>query len=200
MSKKLKIINIDGTDGVGKTTQINMLHIWLKKQDIPCKTLYLEDNAESAREALKETRDFLNSVSDSVVICDGSIARMMVLDMLNNIPQRNIVENYKDILHDYEVISHKYGVFNLLMVMDNTYECGDRISKREKLLGNINKGIKNHELEKEVINLLRNFNNYTISKSLIFNVFEIEERDSILEVHDRIIKYLQDNFEIKKPS
>lgn len=197
MKKPLSIINIDGIDGIGKTTQVNILSNYYKDKGIPVLTLFLEDNSDSAMECIGEIWEFLDKNEGGIVISDGSIAKMIVIDILEGIPQSNILVKYKDLLHQYEILNHKYGMANILFLMDNLQECSNRIIKREKLLNNESNGIENMNREQDIIRLMRDFDSYTITRSLIFYPLIIDEDDSILAVQDDILSYLDNNFKIK---
>ena len=200
MKKKLRIINIDGTEGLGKTTQVSMLVNFLKSKNIPYKIIHLEDNVESAGEACEKTIEFLEKTPKGVVISDGSIARMMVIDLLSNIHRDKITQKYEKMIHDYEVLGHKYGVANILLVLEDTKEASNRVIKREKLLGNVSSGILSEFIEKDIIKALKNFNIYTLSQQIVFDVIKVDTNDSIIEVNGNIINYLNENFEIESPS
>ena len=106
MRKPLKIINIDGMDGIGKTTQIGMLSKNFAEIDTPTLILNLQDSIESAIDCAGKTWDFLENNPEGVVFTDGSVARMMVLDLVNGISQPEISDKYKEVLHQHERLNH----------------------------------------------------------------------------------------------
>jgi len=200
MKKRLSIINIDGVDGIGKTTQINVLTGYFLRLQLPFLLLQLEDNTKSALKCAKATWEFLEKEPDGIVICDGSIAKMMVLELIKGVGSKNIVEKYREILHEHELLNHKYGMANILMIIDDIKVCHERILKRGKLMKIHEEGITDFKLEAEIIKGLRTFGIHTISKSLDFHILETDDSESILDINEEILKYLENNFEIKKPS
>lgn len=200
MEKELKIINIDGVEGIGKTTQINMLTRYFLDLGVDCLSLNLEDTIVSGAECIENTKEFLKTTPNGVVICDGSIARAMAIDLVNGTPTLSINKKYKDIIYEYECLNHQFGVANILIIMDNIQTCHERILKRGKLLGVAELGIQDFVKERRIVKALRHFDNNLMSKSLNFHVLKTEEMDSILVVQKKILDYLEENFKIKKPS
>jgi thymidylate kinase len=192
---KLRAVNIDGLDGIGKSTQTNVLAVHLNKNNIPYKIIQLEDNLENITKCLQQTKDFLLLNPSGIVISDGSIAKAMVLELIAGISQPIIVEKYRKVIHEYECLAHQYGMANLLLVSTDIDMCQRRIEKREKLLGNHIEKNTNHSHENHVIRLLRTFDSHTLSRSLKFNVINIEENNSILDVHRLIVDSLKANFD-----
>ena len=199
MKKQLNVINIDGTKGLGKTTQINLLGLYFKKHKIPFIINTLDDTIPTAIQVIEKTTEFLIKYSDGIVINDGSIAEMVVIDMSRGIHLTDLAEKYKDILQKYEVLNHRFNMANLLLVPDNLEMCHDRIIKRANLLGKESDGLEDWTLAKYIILGLRDFNYYSISGSMVFNVIDIYESETMLNVYDKIKKILKENFEIKKP-
>lgn len=200
MRKPLRIINIDGVDGIGKTTQIRILYTSLKADGIPVKVLHLKDNVKSALALSYEANEFLKENENGIVICDGSIARMIVVDDLAGISQQDLMEKYRSVIFEYEKLNHSYGVTNILMVTDDVQFCHNRILKRGKLANKEESGILDFEHEKDIVKGMKFFDSHIISKNLKFHVVEIESEDSILEIKEEIWDFLTENYTIKKPS
>ena len=98
MKNKIQIINIDGLEGVGQTTQINLLYKHFKDLNVPTLVNTIENDIESATKALNDSKDFLINNPGGVVINDGSISEMIVIDMVDCTPTNTLLEKYKNIL------------------------------------------------------------------------------------------------------
>lgn len=199
MEKKLSIINIDGTEGSGKTTQISHLAGFFRISGIPVLINYLDDTITSALECSEKTRKFLEKNPDGLVINDGSIARMIVVDLVQAVPQLEVMEKYRTIIHEHEVLNHTYGMANVLMVLEDLEECNQRLQKLAKLTELNSQKIIDVDVENYIVAGIKNFDNNIISRNLSFYVIDIDKEDSILEIKDNILEYLRDNFKIKKP-
>ncbi len=199
MKKQLNIINIDGTRGLGKTTQINLLSSYMKRNSIPFIINTLDDTIPTAMKLIDEATQFLIDSPDGIVVFDGSVAEMIVLDMAKGIHMTALEEKYKDVLQKYEVLNHRFNMTNLLLIPDNLQMCHDRIIKRAKLIGQKSDGLKNWTLVRYVIRGLRDFDDYSISRSMTFHVIDVYETETILNIYDKIKSHLKENFEIKKP-
>jgi len=199
MKKKFNILNIDGVNGIGKTTQINMLVMSLRAFK-PVLVTYQEDTIESALDSAVKIWEFLEKHPDGLVLGDGSIARMIVIDILNGIPRPEVVEKYRSVISEYERLNHKYGILSVLMVTDDIGFCHDRLIRRGKLLKKPEVGIDSLQKEAEIMKGMRYFDANSISKQLVFQVFEVDKEDSMLDIQDIFWEYLEDSFEIKKPS
>lgn len=200
MTKNLQIINIDGTEGSGKTTQILHLANHFKSKGLTVKVNYLEDSIESALECAKKTKDFLEENPEGLVINDGSIARMMVIDLVRGASHLKTLEKHRPILFEHERLDHSYGMANVLVIMDDLESCNDRLKKESVLLANTSYKTINQKIERLVTQGIRSFNNNTITQNLHFHTMEVDSEDSILEIRDSIVEYLEENFTIKKPS
>jgi hypothetical protein len=198
MKKELQIINIDGTEGSGKSTQIGMLAAHFRMAGINVKINRMEDNIESAIHCAEDTEEFLQENPDGVVINDGSIARMMVVDLVKGITQPKVVDKHKEIIHLHEVMNHKYGVANILFVMEDLEECNRRLKRESDLLHNSSYKTINPKVEGVVVNGIRAFDDNVVTQNMKFHVFEIDKEDSILDIKKALIKYLEESFKFKK--
>lgn len=199
MRKYLRIINIDGTEGCGKTTQINLLSAYFTRLNIPHKVNCLEDNLESGIRTAEATKKYLEETDGAVVINDGSPARMVVTELVSGVPTNDILGKYKNLLFANEQLSHAYGTANLLLVLPDVAEANRRIQKRRELMG-AKKYELNLELEKDIVKGMQFFDQHPTSKGLKFDVIKIGNQETMLEISESILKYLQDNFEIKNPA
>ena len=199
MREYLRIINIDGTDGSGKTTQIGLFAQYLKRKGISCLTNHLDDNIKSGKEICDRTMKFLQDNPDGVVINDGSIARMMVVDLVSGLTRSKIIKKYQDLMFLQEKLNHKFGTANFLIVMDNIEEANRRLIQRSRMLAAPVRKIEDFQKEKDIVSAMRRFDVNTMSKVIKFDVIEVSHKESMMDVFDRIKEYLLENFEIKKP-
>jgi len=84
--------------------------------------------------------------------------------------------------------------------MEDLESCNERLKTESILLEKTSHKTINHKMEKNVIQGIRKFNHNTITQNLKFHVVEVDSDDSILEIKDSIVEYLEVNFKIKKPS
>lgn len=199
MKKILQIINIDGTEGSGKSTQINMLALYFKTCGLVVKVNRMEDNIESAIHCAEDTEEFLQNNPNGIIINDGSIARMIVMDLIRGVPQPEVVQKHLKIIHLHEVMHHKYGTANLLFVMEDLDECNRRLKKEAELLQNSSYKTINPKVENAVVNGIRAFDHNVITQNMKFHVLEITKDDNILEIKTSLIKYLEEYFRFKQP-
>ena len=195
MKKKLNIINIDGPQGVGKSSQVALLKNYLDSIGVKCKVLKLQGNIPSAIDCIHQTYKFLEE-ADGVLITDGSIAEMIQIDINSGIPYLEIQEKYREVLHHYEVMYYAYGMANILLTIDDLEVCKQRIEKRAKLFKNEPDFI-DKKLEKELIDGLKIFNNYMFTNNLKFHVIETESGEKMLDVHKKIVSILKENYQVK---
>lgn len=199
MRRYLRIINIDGTEGSGKTTQIKMISDYFKTIGVPCKVNYLDDNIESGIAACQETMKFLQENEYGVVINDGSPARMIVTDLVFGMQNLQVLEKYKELLQIQEVANHKYGTANLLLVMEDVDEAHRRLLRKGQLFGVDTYGIQDLQKETDVVNAMKKFDVHPASKGLKFDVINVGPKEPILDVSLKIKEFIDKNFEIKKP-
>jgi hypothetical protein len=196
--KDLSIVNIDGPQGIGKTSQVSLLKKYIESKGLKCKVLKLKDTIPSAIDCINETYDFLEEF-DGVVITEGSIAEMIQIDINAGMPTLDVREKYRQVIFQYEKLYHQYGMANILLTIDNIDVCKCRLEKRARLFQQ-DVEIINEKLERELINGLKSFDNHVITTNLKFHVLNTEEDQKMLEVHGDIIKLIEKNFKIKKPS
>lgn len=200
MRNPLNIINIDGVDGVGKTTQIDLLYKLFSENQKKILKITLEDTIESASECADKTDQFLTENPGGMVIADGSIAKMIVSDYVGGLTKESILSKYGNVLHRFACLSQKYETANLLLINKNIQNSIANIEKREKVTANKNiKVDKDLIREREVVRAMFNFNDNAITKNIKFVAIEIDNDDYILDIQDKIWDYLTKNFDVKKP-
>ena len=198
MKKDLRIVSIDGIRGVGKTSQAFLLCRYLESYDINSKLLKLEDNIESILDSIDKLWKMLEK-EDCIVICDGSIARMIEVDIQRQMPMKDVYEKYRIVINEYEKLYHKYGMANLLITINEPTECQERINKRNSLF---KESIELIDIvgQNNISSGLSRFDSYVFNVNIKFHTVETEKEDSMLDVRDDIYKILESNFNIKKPS
>jgi len=196
--KKLSIVNIDGPQGIGKTSQIGLLKKYIESKGLKCKILKLNDTIPSAIDCINETYDFLEEF-DGVVITEGSIAEMIQIDINAGMQVNDVRQKYLQVIFQYEKLYHQYGMANILLTIDDIEICKCRLERRARLFQE-DVEIINEKLERTLIKGLKSFDNHVITINLKFHVIDTEEDEKMLDVHKKIVELIEDNFQIKKPS
>jgi deoxyadenosine/deoxycytidine kinase len=199
MKKPLRIISVDGVRGAGKTTQINMLSRYLKSLGYKVSTLMGGEDIQHGLVSLAYVDSFLPKDPDSIVILDGSIARMMVVELVSGISPSLVSDKYKRLVYEYERLNHQYGILGLLFVMDDLEECKRRILKRNTLAGIVDENPSDLLSEIDVISGMRTFDNHITSKNIKFHTFNIDPKNTMLEIQKLVLEYLSTNYQLKKP-
>ena len=200
MVKPLRIISIDGTRGVGKSSQIAMLSKYFKSLGMSVSTLKMTSGEpiQSGLIALEFTKTFLEKSTDNLVILEGSIARPMVGDIMTGMSNTALLEKYKHLTHQYEVLFNSYGIANFLLVMDDISECNRRIKRFKDLTGHGNDPVENTSHEADIVSGMRYFNNHIASKNITFQVLDVRPTNTMLEIHKTIMDKLSEKYEFKK--
>jgi len=198
----LDIVNIEGISGIGKSTQVNVLSNYFKSLGIPILTNRIGNDIGSGLKATGNTWQFLQKHPNGIVINDGSIAKMMQMEIQSGKPQSEIAQDFIGLTHEYECLNHKYNIINILISINDISVCKDRIIKRRNIFGIENpEGIEyNIDIQTLVSNGLKIFGDQVLSKSIDFHILNTHEKDSILDVHEDILKVINENFTIKNPS
>lgn len=198
MNKKLNIISIDGAEGVGQTTQINLLFKHFKDLDIPVLVNTLDDSIPSAFAMIKQTNKFLQQNPNGIVLNDGSIARMIVIDMSKLTHNKTLIEKYRLIMNEHEYLSHQYGMGNILLVPDDIEFCKKRLIRRAKLKKEKTPNLNQLYHQMDIVRGMRFFNNHVISRDVNFNIIDISDDESMLQIHNKVLNLLKEIFDIKK--
>ena len=198
----LNIISIEGIDGIGKTAQVNVLSNYFKDLGVPVLINRIKNNLESGLKSTSNTWEFLEKHPNGIVINDGSIAKMMQLEIQSGKPQLEISLHFMELIHEYECLNHKYNILNILLSVDDIEICKKRLIKRENILGvkKIEDFYYNSNDQTLMANGLKIFGNQILSKSIEFQILKTHENYSILDVHEDVLKIINENFEIKNPS
>jgi thymidylate kinase len=192
MSTPLRIVSIDGTRGAGKTSQIAMLSAFFKKAGLSPLIIKLREDSSIKENilSLQQAGDYLALDSSNAVLFDGSIARAMVVDLISGMPSAKLVDKYKELTHAYERVNHKYKVASFLMAMDDIAECSRRIEKHRSLSKLTSAPIENESVEKDVVSGMRFFNNHIASKNITFQVIDVDNTDTMRDLHSLILELL----------
>jgi len=200
MQKYLRIINIDGTEGSGKTTQIHLLKPFLTSFGVDVRIHHLIDNIQSGIDMSKETLEYLQSNEYGLVINDGSVARMMVTDLVDSMPTNDVIEKYRELIFIQDSLYHQFGTANILLVMNDVKEAHRRMVQKQKMMGKEPEGAFDLSREEKIVQMMRLFDNHVVSRNTKFETIDVEPETPMLGTLEAIKKYLKDNFEIKKPS
>lgn len=195
MARPLKIISIDGTKGSGKTSQIGMLARLLKDNSIPCLVIQAGKDIAAGQVAIQKIRTFVSENPNGIAILDGSIARMMVSDLMIGKAKDRVIDEYKYLTHDYERLDHEFGIASFLMIMDDLKEGERRLVKRKALLG-IEAEEYDPGYEADIVNGMRFFNNHVASKNMTFRIIDIESEDTMMKIHKKLMDLLSNSYEL----
>lgn len=196
--RNLRILNIDGVEGVGKTTQLNIMANYLKNLNMPVQMNKIVDSDESLKIAIDRTEKFLNEHEDGIVLNDGTIAKAMVVQLSTGSRYQDIEDRYKDLLFRLQVLDHSHGMVNVLVVPDNLDSCDARLRKRQGLFGEEITGIIDSIMQQTLMKGFADFDNSVLSRNLKFQVLKAYNDESIMQVHKNLLQLLTDSFEIKK--
>ena len=194
--RNLRILNIDGVEGVGKTTQLNIIAGYLKKSEIPIQLNKIDETDESISKALARTEDFLKENPDGIVINDGTIANTIVQQLSTGNRWQDIENRHKDHLFHLECLNHTHGTANILLVPDNLETCDARLRRRQELFEQEVVGVGDTILQQTLMNGLMNFDNSVLSRNLKFHVLKVYDNESIMQVHKNILNLIDQNFVI----
>lgn len=197
MSKKPRIISIDGTRGIGKTTQAGLLALYFKRIGVNCKIFKVNTELTfEFYETNKKINSFLEESESNVAIMDGSLAKIVQSDIIGGSSIEEIMEKYRFALHEYAVMFHKYAMANILISIEDIAKCKERCEKNKTYLDIENPYNDDNFLEKETLVMkgLSNINNHVITKDIkLYNLYT-DNDENILSVHNRIINFLETEF------
>lgn len=200
MKNNLRFISIDGTRGIGKTTQVRRLAGALRDIGLNVKILHIKDTLPSINRVLDDAVNFLEQDGKNMIVCDGSIARMIVSDDQSKMHQSQIFEKYRDVIFKYENMNHKYGMVNILLISDDIDLCNTHILKQVKLTKVQKEPVNDKFKETEIVDRMRIFDSHVVSKTVKYHPLEITREDSILDVESDIWDFLESISTLKKPS
>lgn len=200
MDRSVQIINIDGTRGSGKTTQLNHLLNSLRGDGFAVLKNTMDGSIGSALECAEKTKSFLTDNPSGIVLNDGSIARMVVERLLRGGSQDAVRDELRHVVSEHEKMCHQYHTANILILLDNVALCNQRLQKEAKLLQRDTYNLINPVNEKEIVIGLKNFDSNMIVNNIRFKSIEIGANDTILRVTELVWKCLDSHFGLKKPS
>lgn len=204
MLSKLDVLCIDGILGVGKTTQIVLFHNYLKRREIDSKIFNFKevDNIEYTKNLLNELDEWKQNNPDSIVLCDGSIATDIVDDLAHNLYGQAFWDKHKDNLQLYEKLNHKYNFINILITPKNIAICEERAQKKANMLNTKHEGLSQGEKEhlKITANGLKNFDSHMLTYNIKFYNIDIDDSETMLDVHHDVVKIIESKYYIEKPS
>lgn len=176
------MVSVDGVRGVGKSTQTSYL-CNLLAQKYP-KVIRKTINNNSL-EIIEECMDILDKDSETVIVVDGFISRDIIYDWSHNMPLLEIEEKYKDLIHKLRVLDHKYRTLSIILNPDRLDWCRDRFFK---FLSLREMPLVEYSLAEEsnLLSGFRRFDNLSITQNLKFNLIDVFEDESIMEISKKI--------------
>lgn len=173
MQKPIKIINIDGPEGVGKTTLISALLMHFAQHGIESKRF---DSIETALQA-EFTGTALIETSFATKVCNS---------ILSGLSKEAIYNKHLQEIEYEEKSNHSYNVVNILMIPSRYEFLQKRMDTKTRLLNLPNNFL---DLEKigQLSNMLHLFDGYFITNNLKFKKLIVNESDSILELKDKAL-------------
>lgn len=199
MDKYLRIINIDGTRGCGRSTQSRFLMSYFGEKGIECIVNNTGDTVESNLDSLNKSLEFLKKNEYGVVINDGTPIRLIVNDLIDGTPLPEAMQKYKELLSKFKNLQHEYGKSNLLLIMDDIQEANRRLLEKAFLMGLDDKGIEDQKRERKIVDAMKTVNSHVITNGIDFDRIDVLKTDSMIQLHEIIVEYLEKNYEIKKP-
>lgn len=202
MRNKLDVLCIDGTTGVGKTTQAIMFHNFLNSLGIKHKVFSLKevDDIQYTTDQLVSITDYLNKNPDGIAICDGSIASDIVDDMVRNMLKEDIWTRHENNLQIYESLNNTFNIVNVLLTPKDVSMCYDRIKKRTEIYNDEEVEVENEEHLRRTASSLEIFDNNMLTNNIKFHNIKVSRSDSMLDIHQAIKNIIKESHQIKKPS
>lgn len=198
MKKDLKIITLESIDGVGISTQVHYLKRQFVKSGYKVK-IFKFLSIDSALDQVLDMQEFLRNNKNGIVINDGSFCKSIAYDIASGKPHGDIEDKYKDILHEYECLSHQYGLLNIILLPENANMGQERLVKNAKILGKEYEITTDLQKQKDILLILGQINNHKITRSIEFKTLDIDGKDKILDINNMLWKLL-DSWGFKKPS
>jgi len=188
--RQLKILNIDGVRGVGKSTQLNILANLLKRHGRDVKINQIMDR-EGLTEAIKNTIESIQENDNAIILNDGSIASFAIQELSKGTSNLSVESIYGDDLFDLQTLNHSVGMVNVILVPESLEYCKENIKRQRRLQGI--EFIDNIDpvMQSTLIDGFDNFNNNVISRELAFKVLPVDSDDSILKIHYNILDAIE---------
>lgn len=195
MKGNFSILSIDGTTGVGKSTQISLMNKLLKSKGFNTKIFKFSEveNTNSTHDILLQIISYLKQFPDGIALCDGSIATDIVDDIVNNMSSHKIYNKHSENIQIYQSMSNSYDIINVLITPANIDMCYERIKKRTDIYKEKEVLLDSKEHLLKTALSLKNFDNSDISTNMKFNNIDIYPEDSMLDMHHQIIDLIEKN-------
>ena len=225
MKKSVKMISFDGPDGLGKTTQLNLLKNALEGRPLhltrllggdgtddyqlafrkillhpkfPKNSVEFEEQmfAETDLKGIEAAKAFLESTPGGVVLKDRAIFSHVAYAAAKGMPMNKIVECHREVIRQEQEINRVFGALNIVFKPDSVDWLLDRIAKRTATTGTaVVDRLENRATQEAVVQMSAMIGNLMPLQGLSFEVIEVKESDSIQEVHQKVLSVLE-NYEI----
>jgi hypothetical protein len=190
MNSKIDMLCIDGVTAVGKTSQIGLYRNFLRKElrDYKIFELTEVDNPQETKEKLLKITQYLRENPNSTALCDGSMATDIADDMANNMLSEDIWEKHQQNLQIYASMSQEFKITNILLAPTDLRMCNKRLEKKKIIFNIESSDIENIEHLRRTVNVLRNFDDNTLTTNIRFYTIDVDINDSMLDIHEKIKK------------
>jgi hypothetical protein len=190
MNSKIDMLCIDGVTAVGKTSQIWLYRNFLRKElrDYKIFELTEVDNPQETKEKLLKITQYLRENPNSTALCDGSMATDIADDMANNMLSEDIWEKHQQNLQIYASMSQEFKITNILLAPTDLRMCNKRLEKKKIIFNIESSDIENIEHLRRTVNVLRNFDDNTLTTNIRFYTIDVDTNDSMLDIHEKIKK------------
>lgn len=185
---KIRVVSIDGNNGVGKTTQAKLLKNKLKNTDI----LSFPDSVEEAVFFFQMIQKALRNNLDRFIIVENSIAKLIAKDLLAGIDLNTLMEKYREINYLYSSLNHEFGMATLVLTLEDSKECIDRIQKRNLLNPSMYVPLESYDFSVDFMSVISSIDNHVATQDIKIQKIVTYKNDSMIEVHEKILKELKD--------
>jgi thymidylate kinase len=226
--KKVRIIGVCGSDGVGKTTQLRELRRWLrnkKRQAYDTKQLggdgacafqqaarnfllspRFPKNRVDLEEAcfaladlagMEDTEINLRAEPSSVALKDRCLPSHIVYALAKGMSMDKALITFGEVTRRQHVLDREFGAVTFVLVPDEPAWVLDRIRARNAEQGTpIVERLENLDVQGRVISGMRMFKDMVASSGLSVELVEVTKAESVIDVHNKILKRLTDKYEI----
>jgi hypothetical protein len=184
-----QVINIDGIPGSGVSSQINLLNRYFKDLGVDLLIQRIIDSTTYCGAVAQINYDF-NHKNTQVALNTGSLGSLIARKVLNGSQMSDLGLEQEIYLH--ECLAHLYKITNIVLVPEKVDFCIDRLKQVNKLR-NIEINTEDPSYYEKYLQILNNLNSLMLTINLKFTIIEVRERDSILDIHKKIMEKIGAN-------